>query len=246
MKKRIDINCDLGEEAGHDEQIMPFISSANIACGFHAGNADVIRRTIDLCLSHQVNIGAHPSFHDQINFGRTEMHLSSDQLYDLVTAQLTIIDKAASKAGAKMNHVKLHGALYNMASVNASMASTIISAVKDFNPGLILFALSGSILMTECKSQFVNVFNEAFADRTYLDNGQLTPRSMPNALIEDPAKVVAQVMQMILTGTVTSTTGKTISLEVDTICIHGDGTHAAVFAKEIHDALKKEGIEIPK
>ncbi|MGB4847613.1 MAG: 5-oxoprolinase subunit PxpA, partial [Saprospiraceae bacterium] len=178
MKKRIDINCDLGEEAGHDEEIMPFISSANIACGFHAGNADVIRRTIDLCLSHQVNIGAHPSFHDRINFGRKEMKITSDQIYDLVTAQLMIIDRAATEAGAKMNHVKLHGALYNMASVNASMASTIISAVKDFNPGLILFALSDSILMTECKSQFVNVFNEAFADRTYLDNGQLTPRSM--------------------------------------------------------------------
>lgn len=233
----VDLNCDMGEGIGNDEAIMPFITSANIACGFHAGNGDTIRRTIDLALKYNVHIGAHPSFRDKENFGRKEMHLSPDKLYALIMEQLIKMDLIAKEKKATLHHVKPHGALYNMAAKDAQLARIIAQAVKDFNENLVLFGLSGSHLISEAKSLGLKTASEVFADRTYQDDGSLTPRSQPNALIEDEEQSIQQVLQMVKEKTVTSVSGKKVPIVVDTICIHGDGKHAVRFAKKIHEAL---------
>lgn len=234
-----DINCDLGEGAGNDEFIMPYISSANIACGYHAGDVDTIRRTIDLCIQHKISIGAHPSFYDRNNFGRTEMNLSPDDLYDLITQQLYIFKELTDLSDQKMLHVKPHGALYNMSARDVSIAKAIARAVRDFDNHLILFGLSGSHSISEAKNLGLKTASEAFADRTYQDDGSLTPRSQPNALIEDADKAARQVLQMINERSVTTVSGKTIPIVAETICIHGDGKNAVEFAKAIHNAIKK-------
>jgi 5-oxoprolinase (ATP-hydrolysing) subunit A len=238
-----DLNCDMGEGMNNDAAIMPFISSANIACGFHAGSGDIIRQTIDLASKYNVHIGAHPSFHDRENFGRKEMHLSSDKLYAVVIEQLIKIDLIAKEKGAVLHHVKPHGALYNMAAKDSEMARTIAQAVKDFNEDLVLYGLSNSFLISEAKAAGLKTVNEVFADRTYQDDGSLTPRSQKNALIEDDDQCIQQVMQMINEGKVTTTSGKTNPIVADTICIHGDGKHAVSFAKKIHEALKQTNPE---
>lgn len=234
-----DLNCDMGEGMGNDEAIMPFITSANIACGFHAGNGNIIRHTLSLALQHGVHIGAHPSFRDKENFGRKEMHPGHDKLYAIVLEQLIKIDLIAKEKGATLHHVKPHGALYNMAARDAEMASTIADAVKDFNEELILYGLSNSFLISEAKALGLKTASEVFADRTYQNDGSLTPRSQPNALIEDDEQCMRQVLQMIQQGTVTTTSGSVLPIVADTICIHGDGKHAVRFAKKIHEALKQ-------
>jgi UPF0271 protein len=239
--KHIDLNCDMGEGMGHDEELMPFIHSANIACGFHAGNGDTIRRTIDLALAHGVHIGAHPSFRDRENFGRTDMHLPDDKLYTIVLEQLIRIDLVAKERGAVLHHVKPHGALYNMAAKDAHMACIIAQAVKDFREDLVLYGLSGSHLITEAQSIGLSTASEVFADRTYTDEGQLTPRSQPDAFITDEEKSLQQVSQMI-GGSVTTASGKVIPIVADTICIHGDGKNAVAFARTIHQLLQKQSI----
>lgn len=239
----IDLNCDMGEGIGNDEAIMPFISSANIACGFHAGSGDIIRRTIDLALKHKVHIGAHPSFRDKENFGRKEMHLPSEKLYAIALEQLIKIDLIAKEKGARLHHVKPHGALYNMAAKDSSIARTIAQAVKDFDETLVLYGLSGSPLISEAKALGLKTSNEVFADRTYLDDGSLTPRSEAHALIEDEEQSIQQVLQMVKGGNVKSVNGNLVPIIADTICIHGDGKHAVAFAKKIHEALKFQTTE---
>jgi UPF0271 protein len=235
-----DINCDIGEGIGNDELLMPFISSANIACGYHAGDAATIKHTIALCIKHNVLIGAHPSFNDRNNFGRTEMNLPVNDLYDLITGQLILFKEAADSLDKKINHVKPHGALYNISAKDALMANVIATAVKDFDSNLVLFGLSGSHSISEAKAAGLKTASEVFADRTYQDDGSLTPRSQPNALIEDADKAVQQVLQMVKEGTVTTVSGKTIPIIAETICIHGDGKHAMKFAKAIHEAIYKK------
>lgn len=234
-----DLNCDMGEGIGNEEAIMPYITSANISCGFHAGNGDIIRQSMALAIRHNVRIGAHPSFRDKENFGRKEVHLDNDKLYAIVLEQLIKIDLIAKEKKAKLHHVKPHGALYNMAAKDAQIAKTIAQVVKDFNEELIVYGLSNSRLIDESKSLGLKTANEVFADRTYLDDGSLTPRSQANALIEDEEQCVQQVMQMVNERTVTSTSGKIIPVAVDTICIHGDGKYAVAFAKRIHEALEQ-------
>lgn len=229
----------MGEGIGNDEAIMPFITSANISCGFHAGNGDSIRYTMFLAKKHGVHAGAHPSFHDKENFGRKEIHLGHDKLYAIVLGQLIKIDLIAKENGTTLHHVKPHGALYNMAARDAETAGTIALAVKDFNEELIFYGLSNSCLINEAKALGLKTANEVFADRTYGDDGSLTPRSQPNALIEDEEQCIRQVLQMVKQGTVTTTSGKVISIVADTICIHGDGKHAVGFTKKIHEALKQ-------
>ena len=234
-----DLNCDMGEGIGNDEEIMPFITSANISCGFHAGNGDTIRHTMLLAVKHQVHVGAHPSFHDKENFGRKEMHLAQDKLYAIVLEQLIKIDLIAKEKGATLHHVKPHGALYNMAARDAAIAHTVALAVKDFDENLVLYGLSNSFLISEAKAIGLKTAAEVFADRTYSDEGSLTPRSQPNALIEDEEQCIQQVLQMIHHGTVTTTSGKIIPMIAETICIHSDGKHAVSFAQKIHEALKQ-------
>lgn len=234
-----DLNCDMGEGIGNDEAIMPFITSANISCGFHAGNGDTIRHSMLLAVKHNVLVGAHPSFRDKENFGRKEMHIGHDKLYAIVLEQLIKLDLIAKEKGATLHHVKPHGALYNMAVRNREIAATIALAVKDFNEGLVLYGLSNSLLVSEAKALGLKTANEVFADRTYQDDGSLTLRSQPNALIEDEEQSIQQVLQIVKQGTVTTTAGKIIPMIADTICIHGDGKFAVSFAKKIHEALKQ-------
>ena len=240
----IDINCDLGEGFSHDATLMKFISSANIACGYHAGDQDTIKNTIELCLENGIAIGAHPGFDDKANFGRTEMQLSDCELYDLVAEQITIMQTACKEMGAILHHVKPHGALYNMAAKNATMSYIIAGVMKELDPQLILYGLSNSYMITEAKALNIKTASEVFADRTYNAEGHLTPRSKPNAMIHRTEDALMQVLNMIQHKTVISTDGLLVPLEAETICIHGDGDQAVSFATSIYTTLNENNILI--
>lgn len=233
----IDVNCDMGEGLDNEEDLMPYISSANIACGYHAGDTDTMKLVIELCLQYGVNVGAHPSFADRENFGRTTMQLPETMIYDLIIAQLAVINNIANECGTRLNHVKPHGALYNMAAKDNLLAHAIARAVKDFDPGLIYIGLSGSVMIAEAKKMGLQTANEVFADRTYQDDGSLTPRTEPNALVKDVDAVIKQVKRFVHEKRVKTVTGEEIFLQADTICIHGDGAYAIEFAKAIHKTL---------
>ncbi len=234
---QIDINCDMGEGIGNDELIMPFINSSSIACGYHAGDAATMFATVELAIKNNVNLGAHPAFADKENFGRTEMQLEKEEIYDLISQQLYILNEIVASFDIKLHHVKPHGALYNMSAGNAELANVIAKAVWDFDEKLILYGLSGSHSISEAKAIGLRTANEVFADRTYQDDGSLTPRTHPQALISESEKVVRQVLQMINEGTVTTLSGKIIKVKAETICLHGDGIHAVDFAKAIYNAV---------
>lgn len=240
----IDINCDMGEGAGNDASIMPHISSANIACGYHAGDERSIWHTIELALQHGVAIGAHVSFLDRANFGRTEMDIPLAEVYDLVTQQLVLINEIAEELGTSPVHVKPHGALYNMAAVNRDLAQVIARAVRDFDRQLLLYGLSGSHSISEAASLGIRTVAEAFADRAYEADGSLVARSKPGALIDDKNKAAAQVLQIVREGNVEAISGEHIPIKAETICIHGDGPHAAEFARHIHQTLTMQGIRL--
>lgn len=243
----IDLNCDMGEGFAADEQLMPYISSANIACGYHAGDADTMRRTVDLCLEYNVSIGAHPSYPDRDNFGRTDMLYNGVQPEDLpamLAEQINLVEAVCKTAGAEMTHVKPHGALYNRAARDAMVSRIICETIREVNPSLVLFGLSGSVMETTALQCGLSFRREVFADRTYQQDGSLRPRTMPDALITNKNKCIRQVLQMIRSGMVTTVDGVDIPMKAETICIHGDGVHAVEFAKLIFDELKRNGIEI--
>ena len=242
----IDLNCDMGEGLANDAALMPYISSANIACGFHAGDADSMKRTIETALKHGVAIGAHPGFADKATFGRTEMHLTDAAIFELITTQIQVLQQLASSFGVKLHHVKPHGALYNMAAKDPVLAKNIAAAVKETDASLVLFGLSGSYSITEATAAGLKTASEVFADRTYQDDGSLTPRSQPNAMINTTAESVQQVLQMVAQQTVTSIHHNKVSIIAETICIHGDGAHAVAFAKQIHHTLHQHQIGIQK
>ncbi len=230
--KKIPINCDLGEGMPNDLAIIPLIDEANIACGFHAGDSLTMRTTIVNCQKHQVKIGAHPSYLDRENFGRTLVALSPTEIYQLVYKQVLILQKIATESGAKLNHVKPHGALYNESAKNIIVAQAIAKAVFDLDPSLILFGLSQSHSISQAEKIGLRVAHETFADRAYLSDGQLMPRSQIGAVHED-VNLVAQSFIDLQHGFVKSIHGHKISLKSDTICIHGDGINALEFAKKI-------------
>jgi UPF0271 protein len=235
----------MGEGYTTDALIMPLISSANIACGYHAGGGELLmRQTIRHALQHQVAVGAHPSFDDREGFGRREMHLSSEEIYQIVLDQVNIIRKAAAEEGASLHHVKPHGALYNMAAKDAMVADAISRAIRAIDASLILYGLPNSASETSASQYGLQFYREVFSDRTYTDQGTLTPRNQPNAMIETAEQSVAQVLLIILQETLQSTTGKEISIKADTVCIHGDGEHAVAFAQEINRALNQNNITI--
>ena len=242
--KLCDLNCDMGEGIGNDEAIMPFISSANIACGYHAGDDQVMRQTVLLCQKKNVKIGAHPSFNDKTNFGRTEMRLPLNDIHQLIIDQISALKYIALVYGASLHHVKPHGALYNMAARDQQLASAIANAVKESDPNLILYGLSGSYLISEGQRHGLRTASEVFADRTYQDDGSLTPRNFRNALIESEDECIKQVLEIVLEGKVTTVSGKLIPIVAETICIHGDGEHAVTFAEKIHTALQNHSVEI--
>ncbi len=244
MKKFIDLNCDMGEGFDADELIMPYISSANIACGVHAGDVQTMHKTIKLAMNHHVAIGAHPSYPDREGFGRNEMNLSTDDIFKVVKAQIETINTIAEYLGASLHHVKPHGALYNRSAKDYGAATAIAKAVAAVNPNLILYGLSNSEsekAALDCKLKF---YAEVFADRTYTDEGLLTPRSKINAMIESSKDSLNQILRIINEGVVLSTSGKSIPIKADTICIHGDGEHAVEFVKTINEGLKKSNIKI--
>lgn len=240
----IDLNCDMGEGAGNDEHLMPFITSANIACGFHAGDAGTMAQTIDLCKQYGVAVGAHPSFPDRENFGRQERPCTPEEVYSWVQEQVQALQHIAAHQAVPLVHVKPHGALYNQAARDRQLAAAIAQAVKDLDPRLVLVGLSGSFLISEAAALGLAAASEVFADRTYRDDGSLTPRTQPGALIEEEAASVQQVLQMVTKGTVKSLAGKDVPLQAQTICLHGEGPHAVPFAKAIHAALTDAGISI--
>jgi 5-oxoprolinase (ATP-hydrolysing) subunit A len=240
----VDLNCDMGEGMNTDAALMPLISSANIACGYHAGDAATIERTVTLALQHGVAIGAHPGFNDRENFGRTEQHLPDNALYDLVAEQLHIMQTVCNTLGTVMTHVKPHGALYNMAAKTPGMARIIAKAVKDAGAALRLYGLSNSWLIKAAQEAGLHTLNEVFADRTYQDDGSLTPRSQPNAMVATETQALEQVLQMVTQQQVTSINGLSIPINAQTICLHGDGPHAVPFAQALNKALNTHHITI--
>ena len=238
----IGINCDMGEGIGNEALLMPYIHAANIACGYHAGDEATMEQVVDLCLQYGVHIGAHPSFPDRDNFGRTVMQLSLAEIYTLVTDQLTILNAVVVKKGAELHHVKPHGALYNMAAQQTPVAHAIARAVRDFDPSLVYYGLSGSVMIDMAQEEGLQTANEVFADRTYQPDGSLTPRSQPDALITHEALMLEQVLRFIQEQRVRTITGEEIPIKADTICIHGDGVHALAFAKAIHTTLREKNI----
>ncbi len=229
---------------GNDTALMELISSANIACGFHAGDASIMRKTAKLAIEKNVAIGAHPAFPDLQGFGRRNMQLSPQEVYDICVYQIGAIFGTVRALGGKLHHVKPHGALYNMAAKDATLAKAIAEATKAIHPDLILYGLSGSHLITEAENIGLQTASEVFADRTYQNDGSLTPRTQSNALIESPQEAVNQVIMMIEKQCVISTEGKEVSLKADTVCIHGDGTHAVEFARELRSVLFNKNIVI--
>jgi len=240
----IDLNCDMGEGLTNDALLMPHITSANIACGYHAGDETIIKHTLELALLNGVAVGAHPGFADKTNFGRTEIQLPLEEVYGIVGEQVALLQKMAENAGTKLHHVKPHGALYNMSAKDPVLANTIAKAVYDIDSQLILFGLSGSHSIAEAKKAGLKTASEVFADRTYQSNGSLTPRTQPGALIETAERSIQQVLQMIQQQTVTSTDNKQVPIIAETVCLHGDGEHAVEFAKIIQQTLLKHHIQI--
>lgn len=248
---KVDLNCDMGEsfgayKLGRDEEILDFITSANIACGFHAGDPATIRKTVQLAMEKNVGIGVHPGLQDLVGFGRRNMQISPQEAYDLVVYQIGAIYAFAKSEGGKIQHVKPHGALYNMAAKSAPLSEAIAKAIYKVDPELILFGLAGGELVKAGKKIGLRTANEVFADRTYQQDGSLTPRTDSQALITNHEAAVNQVIQMVKEGKVTSLQGINVPIQADTICIHGDGANALDFARYISDSLKDAGIEIAK
>ena len=247
--KKIDLNCDMGEsygawKMGADAEVMPFITSANIACGFHAGDPATIRKTVRLAVDRGVAVGAHPSLPDLMGFGRRVMRISPQDMYDLVLYQGGAVEAFARAAGAKLHHVKCHGALYNMAAMDEGLSEAMIRAVKDLGSGVMLYALSESKSFQLAKKANLPVAGEVFADRGYSDDGTLAPRDQPGGMIEDAALSVKQVLGMIEEGYVTSLSGKRVPVSPDTLCIHGDQPGAVTFAKKLRETFKERGISV--
>jgi UPF0271 protein len=240
----IDINCDLGEGVGNEADIMPFISSANISCGFHAGSEDTIKRTIEIAQQYDVAIGAHPGYDDRENFGRISQFVTILEFAELIAEQYYAFEKVAFPMGAKIHHVKLHGALYNDCAKDQTLSKILIQTVQAIDPLLTIYGLSGSCTIQQAILLGQPFSREAFADRTYQNNGQLTPRHLEHAMIEDVNAASAQVLRLVKENKVTTIQGEDIDLLVDTICIHGDGTHAIEFAERFYNDLKKNNIEI--
>jgi UPF0271 protein len=245
--KRIDLNCDMGEsygawKMGADAEVMPFISSANIACGFHGGDPATIRKTVRLAVEHGVAIGAHPSLPDLQGFGRRPMKISPQDMYDLVVYQAGAVEAFARAAGARLHHVKCHGALYNMAANDEGLSEAMVRAARDL--GAMLYVLSNSKNHEIAKKAGVPVAGEVFADRGYSDDGTLAPRGRPGGMIEDAAKAVKQALAMVEEGYVTSLSGKRVAVAADTLCLHGDQPGAALFAKEIRRVFGERGITV--
>ena len=240
----VDLNADLGEGCANDEALLQRVSSANIACGFHAGDALTMQQSVRMAMKYGVAIGAHPSFPDRENFGRSAMQLPPDTVYAQVVYQLGALAAITRAEGGKMIHVKPHGMLYNQAATDAVLADAIARAVYDVDPTLRLVGLAGSELIRAGERAGLQTRQEVFADRRYQSNGALVPRSQPDAMIDSDQQALEQTLTMVQQQKVLSREGVWVPVKADTVCLHGDGEHALTFAMRLREAFDEQGIEI--
>ena len=245
----IDLNCDMGESfgryvLGRDAEMMPLISSANIACGFHAGDPSVMRQTVSLAARHGIGIGAHPGFPDLVGFGRREMRMDANELRDALIYQISALMGFAQVCGTRVRHVKPHGALYNMAADDEALARAIVSAISELDVSLILVGLAGSKMLKIAQAAGLQAVGEAFADRAYHADGSLVSRNMPGAVLTNSSEIAERVVKMATARKVTTLDGAELDLDFETICLHGDTPGAVEHARIIVERLRQEGIEI--
>ncbi|SHM97373.1 5-oxoprolinase subunit PxpA [Gracilibacillus kekensis] len=241
---RVILNCDLGEsfgayQIGNDEKIIPLVDAVNIACGFHAGDPETIHQTVKLAKQYNVKIGAHPGFQDLLGFGRRNIEMHPEAVYNLIIYQLGALHGFTKVQNVKMHHVKPHGALYNMASKDRKLSDAIVEAIADFDKNLTLVGLANSKLIDAGIDKGLNVLNEVFADRTYQKDGTLTPRTEPGAVIQETEDAIKQVESMVEHGMVTSPTGEEIVIKADTICVHGDTEQSLSLVTALNTLLKQ-------
>ncbi len=247
--KRIDLNCDMGESfgpyrMGSDEALLPWVTSANIACGYHSGDPLVMDRTVRLAAQHNVAIGAHPGFPDLLGFGRRAMQLTPDEVENYVLYQVGALAAFARSAGRELAHVKPHGALYNIAAADIAVARAIARGVARASPALIVVGLAGSALVTAAQEAGLRTAREGFADRAYNADGTLRPRSLPGAVLHEPAAAAEQALGLARDGLVLAHSGEQLSLPVDTICVHGDTPGAVEMVQAIRRRLEQAGVEV--
>lgn len=246
---KVDLNCDMGEafagyKLGPDAEIMPLISSANIACGWHAGDAQVMRTTVELALRHNVGIGAHPGHPDLMGFGRRNLGVTPAELRDYVIYQVGALFGFVRALGGKLQHVKAHGAMYNQAAADPALARAFAEAVASFDQELVVVGLANSHLVSESERLGLPTASEVFADRGYLPNGALVPRSQPGAILHDSQLVVQRVIGMVEQAQVTANNGEVIALRADTICVHGDTPEALEHLRALRVGLQQQGIAV--
>ena len=229
---------------GNDDALLPFITSANVACGFHAGDPAVMKATVRAALKHNVAIGAHPGLPDLVGFGRRNLDISPEEAFDMTVYQLGALQAVVKAEGGQLHHLKPHGALYNMAATNAALAQAIAEAVYKVQPELVLYGLAGSELTQAGERLGLRTAHEVFADRTYQANGTLTPRRQPDALITDANAAIAQVLRLVQSGVVRTQQGQEVVLRADTVCLHGDGVHALKFAQRLNQELRAASVRL--
>lgn len=244
MKLRVDLNCDLGEGGPCDEALLDGVTSANIACGFHAGDPGVMRRTVELTLKKGVGLGAHPGFRDLEGFGRRPVKMEPQEAFDLTLYQIGALQAFAALHGARLRHVKPHGALYNMAARDAALAEALAKAVRAADPALVFVGLAGSEMIRAARSLGLAAAEEAFVDRAYQPDGSLVPRGQPGAVIESPDDAARRALRMIQERTIAAIDGTELPIRADTLCIHGDTPGAPEFVRALRAALTLEGVEI--
>ena len=246
---QVDLNCDLGESFGNyklglDEEVIPHISSANVACGFHASDPLVMAKTVAMAKANGVQVGAHPGYPDLVGFGRRNLNASPAEVKAMVQYQVGALAAFAAANGIRLQHVKPHGAMYNMAGKDEALADAICEGIAEVDSSLIMLGLSGSKMQAAAARAGLKFAREVFADRAYEEDGSLVARSKPGAVIKDEAQSIAQVISMVRDGKVTTITGKEIAVQANSICVHGDGVKAVEFVKKINEALAAEGIKI--
>lgn len=249
MSLTLDLNCDMGEsfgpwKMGNDRAIMPYVTSANIACGYHAGDAATMRETVACAIEHGVHIGAHPGLPDLQGFGRRFMQITEQQAYDITVAQVGTLAGVAASQGARLSHVKAHGMFYNMAAKDRALARGLARAVHDVDKSLVFFGLAGSCMIEEAQALGLRTASEVFGDRSYQADGNLTPRTLPGAMITELDKSIEQVLRMVQEKIIIAQDGTRVPVQADTLCLHGDQPDAVAFAKAIGDALRAAGIAI--
>ena len=246
MRRSIDLNSDLGEGAGTEPALMPLISSANVACGAHAGDERAMRQAVALAIEHGVSVGAHPGYPDRERFGRVALELAENELIASLCAQIETLAAVASRAGTRLTHVKAHGALYNQAERDATVARTIVAALRSTNTAsdLVVFAPPGSAMHAEAERAGLRIAREGFIDRAYEPDGTLRSRQLTGALLTDPVAASRQALSFVKDGGVVASDGTFLELDVDTLCVHGDTPRAPEIARAVRDAFGTAGVEV--